>query len=733
MEGKKIFIGFDLGDGESVTDFVIRDATNIKENIRTNFIAMTMPDSNESGKAIPTVYGYGEDGKLLFAQSILMMPELIKDIHNNFKRRPCDVCKGMPDEEIFQEASGWPSQKECPECHTPEMEEFRKAVVTFTNAVFENPEYKKRVEGQAVDCDEIVFCVGHPTRWTDLDVLIYKAILKESVLGKNSYAGKKTKLIMAAESRAAFLTIKDKADKKVLPKGTSVLLIDVGSSTIDITALTADSHNYQYNSGNNYLGVRSIDYIIREMYFAWLKKNPDDWDTYQKMDQSNPSFNRALTVACRMAKEEMYTVGAEMSRVIFYDFAPFRIKRDDVEQAIKSSPVAGILAANASLPPNQQKEMGDRNWIQLFTDFLKEQKKEISKRGIKIGRIILTGSASKMPFVPRIIKEVFNDLPKEAVLMDMDPSRSISMGLALVGPSNEKSVEFQKDLNKLVEQELPAIIGQDLPNLADSLSSVIDKVVTGIVKNNMRQWRSGSTDTLDDMTAKIERDCGEEKLQKVLLDNKEYNEAIRKWTVDIVGKDIAAKLQQICKRYGVSDISINDLNVFQTPEIEGFNVNLNVLDFADTIIAIVAVIAGIITAIVLPTVLGIIIGLISWISVGIASFLLTILLAIPGAGWLILLAVAGIAVVKAAASGMASAKEELVEKMQGMSLPQWIRNRMTDEKIDAEISKAGLKAKIRQSILEEKSKQDIISSVSANLRGQIEKRAEDIKYVIESK
>ena len=57
----------------------------------------------------------------------------------------------------------------------------------------------------------------------------------------------------------------------------------------------------------------------------------------------------------------------------------------------------------------------------------------------------------------------------------------------------------------------------------------------------------------------------------------------------------------------------------------------------------------------------------------------------------------------------------------------------SDEKIDAEIKKAGLKEKIRQSVLEEKTKKEIIDSVSSNLRGQIEKRAEDIKYVIESR
>lgn len=739
MVGKKIFIGFDLGDGESITDFVVRDASDMKDKIKTNWFAMTMPGSKDEGKAIPTAFGYDENGNLVFANGIFDIPELVKDIQINFKRRPCDLCKGMTKEkipklyEIFSGMNGWPSQKECPECYTPEMETFRKAVVTFTNAVFENKDYMERIHGQSVDCDEIVFCVGHPTRWTDLDVVIYKAILQGSVLGKGEYVGKKTNLIMAAESRAAFLTVRDKASEKVLPKDTSVLLVDVGSSTIDITALTADSHNYQYNSGNNYLGVRCIDYIIREMYFEWLQERPEDWDEYKKMESLSPSFSKSLTLACRIGKEEMYSGTSGICRISFSDFKPCRIKQEEVEQAINRFPVAKILSDNVSLPSEQKNAMGSKNWLELFTDFLTEQKMEISKRGIRIGRIILTGSASKMPFVPQIIKKVFNELPQGTVLADMDPSRSISMGLALVGPSNEKSVEFQKDLNKLIEKELPDIIEQDLPKLADSLSSVIDEVVTGIVKADMRKWRSSEIKTLNEMTRRIEQDCDEKRLQIILMNNKDYNTAIQKWTVDIVGQDIAEKLKQICYRYGVNDITMEELNVFQTPEIEGFNVNVDILDFADTIIAIVAVIAGIITAIVLPTVLGIVIGLISWISVGIASFLLTILLALPGAGWAILLGIAGIAVVKAAASGMTDAKEVLLEKMQDMNLPQWIRNRMTDEKIDAQIKKAGLKEKIRQSILEEKSKNDIINSVSSNLRGQIEKRAEDIKYVIESR
>ncbi len=732
----KIYIGFDLGDGESITDFVSTNKTG--EGMMTKFVDMQMPDSTVEGKAIPTVFGYDENEELVFANSILLMPDLVHDITINFKRRPCDLCRKMTVDRqaevtsIFMNAHKFPSQKECPECYTTEMDKFIKSVVIFTNAVFEDKSYKDRIYGQSADCDEIVFCVGHPTRWSDLDVAIYKAILRESVLGKNQYEGKKASLIMAAESRAAFLTVKDKAEQRVLPKGTNALLIDVGSSTIDITALTTDSHNYQYNSGSNYLGVRSIDFIIKKMYLEELQKDSTEWEHYQDFQRNNPTYDESLTLACRKAKEEMYTVTKGLGMIRSHGLRELRIDKKSVEEYIKGCPIAKILLERISMPSEEQNKMGNKNWMQLFHDFLTEEKGRMSNKGIKIGRIILTGSASKMPFVPEIVKEVFSELANGGVLADMNPSRTISMGLALVGLSNDKSVEFQKDVNQLIDKELPDIIEKDLPKLADGLSNVIDMVVTGIVKDNMRQWRSGSICTLDGMTSKIKQDCSEVNLQKRLMGNKEYNNAISSWTVDTVGQDISLKLKEICKKYKVSDMAVGNLNVFQVPDIGNINVDVDVLDFADPLIAIVSVIAGIVTAIVLPTVLGIVIGLISWISVGLAVLLLDILLAIPGLGLAVLLGIAGIAVIKAAASGLSGAKEELLEKMQGMNLPQWVRDRVKDEKIDAKIKEAGIKEKIRRSILEEDSKKSIVKSVSESLRGQVEKRAESIKYEIES-
>ena len=90
-------------------------------------------------------------------------------------------------------------------------------------------------------------------------------------------------------------------------------------------------------------------------------------------------------------------------------------------------------------------------------------------------------------------------------------------------------------------------------------------------------------------------------------------------------------------------------------------------------------------------------------------------------------------VVAAAAKGGDAAKKMLTEKVQTINLPEWVRKRMTDEKINKALGQANIKEQIKNGILEEESQENIVEAVTENLRVQIEKRAEDIKYVIESK
>ncbi len=171
----------------------------------------------------------------------------------------------------------------------------------------------------------------------------------------------------------------------------------------------------------------------------------------------------------------------------------------------------------------------------------------------------------------------------------------------------------------------------------------------------------------------------------------------------------------------VGSINIGDIRIDPTKDI------------ASMIAGAIALIAGVVAASVLPTVLAVLTVLISTISSGLATVIYVILASLPGVGWTILTALAGIAVVKAAISGLDGAKRELANKLQGVNLPQWVRDRMSEEKLNKQLADSDMRQKIRESILEKDTRDHLVTSITKGLRQQVAVRAEDIKYVIESK
>ena len=224
---RKTYIGYDLGDGETITDVVTLEAG--QAITKTVFDDMTMPNTTTPGQAMPTIFAFDENGTVIFSQTITVNPEAVRNIIVNFKRRPSDLLKNTssktdPEQINFLETcSSWPSASDWPDGNSSEMQNFKNSVITFTNAIFSDTDYMNRLKSVAQTSDEIVFCVGHPTNWSELDIAIYKLILKSSILGRGTYGGKKSSVILEAESRAAFLYAKDVAAFGRLPKGSSVL------------------------------------------------------------------------------------------------------------------------------------------------------------------------------------------------------------------------------------------------------------------------------------------------------------------------------------------------------------------------------------------------------------------------------------------------------------------------------------------------------------------------------
>lgn len=744
------FIGFDLGDGESITDIAVLNDTLVDQHIQITFIPMTMPDSNTPGKAIPTAYGYDKtNNTLVFASSILVAPDDVRDIHINFKRRPSDLLGAVSQERLdaievrlserVMAKDGAPSKADWPELFKDDMQKFSEAVVTFTNAIFEDSTYKAAIVGQSVNSSKVVFCVGHPTKWQPVDVAIYRFILSSSVLGAGTYAGRPSEMIMAAESRAAFLHVKNANRGFAVDEGKCVLLIDVGSSTVDVSALTMDSRNVEFNSGNNYMGARAIDFLIRDWYLSFLKKNPTQWKGFQEILRLNETLDQALTLECRGAKEQVFSLRAHRATINFLPafFDQQMLTMEQVETLASNMPIGPVLKKYIGIPQGVADSMGGKTWVDLFQEFIQECRGKMEAENIHIGRIILTGSASKMPFVREIMQAVYPELGDNEILKDLNTSRSISMGLALVGPSAIMAKRFSEDINQLMETEVPQCIEANLPDLADKLSKVIfDIVVEKIVKEHVRKWQNNDYKTLNDMTAAIKRDCRQDKLKPLLEDSKDYNDTIKDWMTDKVGADIAQKLIAICNRFGVRGLTLDSLNVMKVPDVQLDGLNFGPLNgIMDTISQVISIIAGVVAAAILPAVLLVIINIISVLSFNFALLILGLLSMIPGWGQALIITIAGYMAYQLMTDTLESVKQKIAERIQKWDLPDPARNLLTSEKVDEQMQKpdnGGKTAieKIKEAILEDNSRTAIVEAVKKSINDQVAKRIDRIMYVL---
>lgn len=86
---RKTYVGYDLGDGETITDLVTLETG--KSTSKTVFDNMTMPDTTIPGQAMPTIFAYDEGGNVIFSQTISADPEAVRNIIINFKRCPSDL------------------------------------------------------------------------------------------------------------------------------------------------------------------------------------------------------------------------------------------------------------------------------------------------------------------------------------------------------------------------------------------------------------------------------------------------------------------------------------------------------------------------------------------------------------------------------------------------------------------------------------------------------------------
>lgn len=739
--GRRFYIGFDIGDAESIVEFSVTGTETVQP--------ATMPGKNAAGQAIPTLYGYDKNGGVVLAGTVANDYENLSSVEMNFKRRPGDLIKITPERERELLLKDMPQIWDEPEFKEGSIGEYARKLVRFVDIVLEEPEFVKRAAAFAAGCDDCSVCVGHPTNWSPFDKFVYESILRKSILGKEEYLGLPLSFVLECESRAAFLYIKNTYQVKLEDKE-FVGLMDVGSSTIDISVLTRDSRTCVYDSGSNYLGARSIDYLILEYYIDKACADAADKQLLDSILLNNPAATDHLLLNCRLAKESVFSASDKdksrvSAKILFADFRPFRLTYDVLVNDICSRPIAPVLKKYTQLPDEICAGLGNMGWKDAFREFiLQEISKMESEKGIELNKLFLTGSASRMDFVHEICLDIMPQLKRgDSLFDDTNPSNAIAQGLARVGASEHKAAAFQADMDKFFgkkDGELLSIIKKRIPDLTQAISDpTIGVVQREIVARGIERWKQGGYRTLKDMMDAIESQCRDEVyFGKLLREDAAFTKAVGTWTTDQVGNDIALALQRIAAKHNVYDFTLGELNAFKSP----INVrdavkvdDISVIQYtpANIIAGALTAITAVVSYFVVPFIMGIVIGIIALMFEGLAIGILNVLISLPGGILIAGFAAIALLLAKGVLDGYKENKEQINKWLMKQNLSKAIRNKVNTDDFAKQFEKdrPSVVAQTEERMNDPQAADDMSRQIYVEVQPQVEARANQIKYVIE--
>lgn len=319
--------------------------------------------------------------------------------------------------------------------------------------------------------NHVVFiaCPSNSEKWTEEATNQYLEIALEAglpIVGA-SINGHRIEGIIR-ESRAAYIQLLH--DDNVTERSTnSILVIDFGSSTVDIT----------YHGKDSTLIDKSYPYGAEKVELAvinYLKSNPKYKDSIETLHSLYPDAYKKAEFTIRRSKEYFFK-GDSYSLEVRLDFQNLTNKK--------------------MLDKSISEDIYDDTLEQILAPYINDIEKEVFGNfkndyldGRQIGLLVITGGASCMPFVKEKAVEVFAD-EQTLVIPPKDPSLSVSEGLAAAGRADIKLFKLLKKLFAKTDISTPFIAD----DVFDTASQKMAESVVSMLNSEYKEFRDNSSGT----------------------------------------------------------------------------------------------------------------------------------------------------------------------------------------------------------------------------------------------
>ena len=477
---------------------------------------------------------------------------------------------------------------------SPDVErlDVREPLVLFVGKVLEVLLRDRKITGS----DSTLFFVGCPSGWSEMVRIRYAELLRHAGM---------THVTVWPESRAALVYARESGYiSQDLAEG-AILIVDIGSSTTDFTAVQHLEIRIS-DFGQNALGGGLLDKAMLERTVATHPRQAE----LRQIFAEYPVYAAICELECRKVKE-MYFSNPDM----WQDIPASRSVRLETTPPLYVDIAISPQVMNALLMTPLPQLQG-RSWYTAFREALQQAQTRLQEVPPQL--VLLTGGASRMAFTADLCAEVF---PQARIVRGAEPEFAIARGLASAGRVELKTVAFREEVERLLaSRKLRKTVEEQLPSL---MSAVASFLAQGLADHSVlpafRDWQTGRIRTLAELEQTIQPRA------VAWLGSAEGRQALAQvvtaWFTGLLPA-VEKLTDPICDTYRIPHASLSVppfLNLMHVAQVPGGMVDMGSLTFLGDIGNIVTLLGSIIiakilggggTALLMHEPLGLLIGLV---------------------------------------------------------------------------------------------------------------------------
>lgn len=282
----------------------------------------------------------------------------------------------------------------------------------------------RRQRTELTDDNHVVYiaCPSDAKKWTSQEMTEYAQIALDAGLPLAMIDDNSVGIIR--ESRAAFIKARQNPTSLYSIKE-GILLIDFGSSTVDLTYYSSILVDRPEDGGSN-CGASRVEMEILKC----LKKDNDLANDCCNVDESAET---SIQLGIRQAKED------------FFSFNPVELEISLRAMKMTRGKVKGYIEQYYSVEELDNMLKDYKNNIEnCFKEY-----RDNHLQGHPIKLVFMTGGASRMDFIKDIVKRVFNY--DGDFYRDNNPSLTISNGIAVSGRADLRSAALLDVLLSVID------------------------------------------------------------------------------------------------------------------------------------------------------------------------------------------------------------------------------------------------------------------------------------------